>query len=239
MSIAEFENLGVPLFDHASHMGRMDFLDDHVWLLLEFTIPNRDPVAYTSVYPVWPGAPLERPGDDRVESPRPGSLLDEVQQLGAWLTSEFPWDQHDAVWFVLTGDPPMRPLIETSVHVRRSMGPPYTDARITLTVDATLSPDEVASHYGRVRDQLLRGTGVRRAEERTLAVFRFVTSQRLQHPASTWGELVWQWDRTCPEPWRFDGNEKAFRLYWRRGFRSVFPEFRSVHEGEPGTTAHA
>jgi hypothetical protein len=239
MSIAEFENLGVPVFDHTSQVGRIYFLDGAVWLLVEFTIPDREPVAYSPVYPVWPGAPLERPGDEGVEPPRPDSVLDEVQQLGVWLTREFPWDLPDAVWFVLTGEFPMRPLIETSVDVRKSMSPPYTDARITLTVDATLSPDEVASHYGRVRDLLLGGTGIRRAEERTLAVFRFVTNHRLQHPASPWGALVREWDRACPEAWRFDGNEKAFRLYWRRGFRSVFPEFRSVHEGEPGSTEHA
>jgi hypothetical protein len=233
MSTEEFGTLGVPLFDHTSQVSRMNFLDGAVWLLVEFVIPDWDPFAYTLVYPIWPGAPLERSGHEGVESPRPGSILDELHQLATWLTREFPWDLQDAIWFVLTGEPPMRPLIETSVNVRKSTRPQYTDARVTLTVDATLSPDEVSSHYGRVRDQLLGGTGIRHAEERTLAVFRFVTIQRIQHPASTWGELVREWDRICPEPWRFDGNEKTFRLYSRRGLRSVFPEFRPVPTGQP------
>jgi hypothetical protein len=30
----------------------------------------------------------------------------------------------------------------------------------------------------------------------------------------------------APADWRFDGDEKAFQVYWRRGFRSVFPEFQ-------------
>jgi hypothetical protein len=75
-----------------------------------------------------------------------------------------------------------------------------------------------------VRDELLGGARIRRAEARTLEVFRFLSFRRLRSPTLIWGELVREWDQECPEGWRFDGNEKAFRLYWRRGLRSVFPE---------------
>jgi hypothetical protein len=164
---------------------------------------------------------------------RRGSVFDELRLLSEWLSLEFPWHPWDAAWFVLTGEHPMRPVIEAGWTIRQSRSHPHADARITFSIDATLSPDEVASHYAKVRDELLGGTRIRLAEPRTLEVFRFVSSRRLQNPTVTWRELVQEWDQECPENWRFEGNEKAFRLYWRRGLRSVFPEFGTHPKPRP------
>jgi hypothetical protein len=237
LEVEEIADLGISVIDVLEDSSLMDFAHDGetVRFTLRIAPHHREPIEPSFTVPASSIVPTH-PRSDLASTPlRRGSVLDELHWLGQRLSEQFPWDPRDATWFVLTGEPPMRPLVELTCDVTESEDPPYSQARISLSVDATLSPDEVANHYARVRDQLLGGVGIRRAEARTLEVFRFVTARRVHHPGSTWGDLVRQWDQTAPEEWGFGGDEKAFQVYWRRGFRSVFPEFRSAHEGEPAT----
>jgi hypothetical protein len=241
LEVEDFEGLGLSVVDRLKDLSLVDF--NHHGNTFSFTVRldvlHREPIELPITVPASTVSRAREPWEGAPELVRRGSVLYELHWLSQRLSEQFPWHPQGAAWFVLTGEFPIRPLIEASLEVRESREPPYTDARITFSVDATLPPGEVAHCYAEVRDQLLGGPRIRRAETRTLEIFRFVSARRLHCPSSTWGELVREWDQSYPEDWRFDGNEKAFQVYWRRGYRSVFPEFRATPEEEPVTTEQA
>lgn len=236
LEIEDFAELGRSIVDSLKDSSLIDLWPDGKTNRFTIRLVPRDGrlIERTFTVPASELGPVRKPWQESPLQLRRGSILDDLHWLGERLSKQFPWSPQEATWFVLTGEPPLRPLIETRLEVRESEDPPYTDARINLSIDATLLPEEVARHYSEVRARLLGGVRIRRAEARTLEIFQFVSARRLQESSSTWGDLVREWDQTAPEDWQFGGNEKAFQVYWRRGFRSVFPEFHMTPE--PGMT---
>lgn len=77
----------------------------------------------------------------------PGTVLDWLRRLSNRLAKKYGWEPSQASAFVLTGSVP---LLSTATHsFDRSTG------RISLTVDAALTPPEVATLYRRARRDLL------------------------------------------------------------------------------------
>ena len=85
-------------------------------------------------------------------------VLEELRLLSVQLARQFLWAESQATLFVLTGGVPLVNLVGTRVQFRAKL--PVL-SRITLTIDPTLSPREVADHYARVRR---RFTGRRHRE---------------------------------------------------------------------------
>lgn len=112
--------------------------------------------------------------------------------------------------------------IDIAHYITQGDDPPYKLGRILISVDPTMDPEDVMALYAAERNKMLPHR-VRRCEERTKAVCAFVTRKRAKQRIA-WKKLVDQWDTSCPDGWGFDGNVQAFRTYWHRGFRGLFPE---------------
>jgi hypothetical protein len=107
---------------------------------------------------------------------RPSGELDRLQKLSQRLADRYDWDAGQATIFVLTGASPVVHAIRTSV---RHSSPMRVRSRITLVVDPSCSPEEVADEYRRARDHFTGGKRLRRVGERyaRLAVFAFTHSE--------------------------------------------------------------
>ena len=124
-----------------------------------------------------------------------GGVLERLRQVSEALARHYGWDGALATSFVLTGEIPLAPSIET----RTSVPHPLTAlARISLTIDPALSPRQVADHYRRIRGEILGGRHRELSEKHTrLAIF---TAAR---PAgeSRRKQMV-DWNKEYPE-WRY------------------------------------
>jgi hypothetical protein len=165
------------------------------------------------------------PGEEgrwvRREAVWPGSVLDELRQLAAWLADRFGWQEGQASWFVLTGRSPLlTPLgITRNFRARRGFPEHHT---LTLTVAPWVPAATVARAYRTAQRQLLGGRN-RQPGARSLALFRFVTErmdERGRFPA--WEALRAEWNRAHPE-WRTE-DRRQFAKDFRRVERALlFP----------------
>jgi hypothetical protein len=146
----------------------------------------------------------------------------ELLGLASKLSNAYGWQEGDALWFVLTGYiPPLRPL-EVEMLIHMSTGPsryysPIT-ARITVTAQAWVQADEVASAFRDAQRQLLRSDAPPTArDERTLEVVKFVARRMRKYEGETWSKRWKAWNRTCSKRWRYSDY---------RGFQQVYERFK-------------
>ena len=107
------------------------------------------------------------------------SVLEGLRILSNYLAREYPWQEGQATWFVLTGEPPA--LSAATGRVSRGSAAPYTE--ITLTVQPWVPADTVRKFYGQLQRRVLTSRP-RALSERNLAVFRFVVGQQEVKPYS-------------------------------------------------------
>jgi hypothetical protein len=125
-------------------------------------------------------------------------ILAQLRVLGRDL-SVYTWDWRAAVWFVLTGEQPR--VDDHSVGMKIASDLPVL-SRLTVTVDPSLTPPEVASIYRAARQKQFGGR-FRRLSEKHLELARFAAVQ----PADTsWDRQLQAWNRECrgKPKWRFD-----------------------------------
>ena len=124
---------------------------------------------------------------------RRGRTLDQLRVISEQLAAFYRWPPADAATYVLTGIRPTVHSIDGSVQ-RRS--PIIARSTVTLTIDPTATPGEVAAAYSRLRtDEFPR---VRRLTDKyaTLAAFTF------RHQALEADEQMGEWNGTYPG-WRY------------------------------------
>src|SRR5215208_6634617 len=107
------------------------------------------------------------------------SVLEGLRILSNYLAAEYPWQEAQAAWFVLTGEPPALPA--ATGRVSRGSAAPY--AEITMTVQPWVPADTVRKFYGQLQGRVLISRP-RAFSERNLAVFRFVVGQQEVKPYS-------------------------------------------------------
>jgi hypothetical protein len=107
------------------------------------------------------------------------SVLEGLRRLSNYLAAEYPWQEAQATWFVLTGEPPA--LSAARGRVSRGSAAPY--AEIVMTVQPWVPADTVRQFYGQLQGQV-RTSRPRALSERNLAVFRFVVGQQEVKPYS-------------------------------------------------------
>jgi hypothetical protein len=107
------------------------------------------------------------------------SILEGLRVLSKYLAAEYPWQEEQATWFVLTGEPPA--LSAATGRVSRGSAAPY--AEITMTVQPWVPADTVRKFYGQLQGRVLTSRP-RAVSERNLAVFRFVVGQQSVKPYS-------------------------------------------------------
>jgi hypothetical protein len=107
------------------------------------------------------------------------SVLEGLRRLSNYLAAEYPWQEEQATWFVLTGEPPALPA--ATGRVSRGSAAPY--AELTMSVQPWVPADTVRKFYSQLQGSVL-ASRPRALSERNLAVFRFVVGQQEVKPSS-------------------------------------------------------
>jgi hypothetical protein len=164
------------------------------------------------------------------------SLLGELRELGEKLGERYRWQQAQAVWFVLTGEIPAVPALQTFRQFKSSMAP-HQDCLITVEASPWVSSKAVERAFRKAQIKTLGSGGGRPPGEKNLRLFRFVVERieplgllgeplpdapehmvELELVANHWymktpegKELVREWDETYPQ-WKYGSDTRRF---WR------------------------
>ena len=172
------------------------------------------------------------------------SVLDELRRVAHTLTraliTSCPWQDTQATWFVLTGEPPAVPAMRGRARAGRRSAPDF--GTITLDRQSWVSADAVRKFYKRLQRRLL-ASKPGSTSERNLAVFRFVVSQlEVQAPDDSrrkplllskrkatlaqppWRTLLDRWNRKYPEEHEWHCKDvRNFSKAFRRAEQAVLP----------------
>lgn len=148
---------------------------------------------------------LAYPGEDgRLAHVRaaPGSVLGHLQKVGSRLARRYPWQEAEAVWFVLTGVPPFVSPATWRVSCRAT--PLFTRAVLTLEVEPWVPPKAVMEGYRRIQERL----GIRKGVgAKAVALVDFLAQQVRVHQTDmelpSWSELMALWNEAHPE-WKYE-----------------------------------
>jgi len=167
-----------------------------------------------------------------------GALYDEVSRL----IQRYPWEEPDAVWFLLTGETPwVVPLTWQFRGVSSGIGEDsFGYGFITLKIEYWMSPEVVQRIYSDIQRGLHGERRARRLEEKSLKLLRFVTegmdpltltdAERKMTPRQLrrrkGPRLVAAWDKENPKH-QYEGNTwKFWRDYDRIRQAVVSPSFQ-------------
>jgi hypothetical protein len=166
------------------------------------------------------------------------SVLEGLRILSNYLAAEYPWQEAQATWFVLTGEPPA--LSAATGRVSRGSAAPY--AEITMTVQPWVPADTVRKFYTQLQGRVLTSRP-RALSERNLAVFRFVVGQQEVKPYSdnapaseltrrhpklmrlkqpSWRVMLKRWNRHLPagDKWHYQ-HVRNFQRDFRRAAQAL------------------
>jgi hypothetical protein len=178
--------------------------------------------------PGVPSTPLVFVDEGRLKKAEtwPGSLLDELRQLGVELEERYHWPKGAGPWFVLTGDiPPVNPFTTGGKLTHAD----HTYCTITLQIEPWVSADTVLKAYRAIQRDFL-GRDNRPLSQRTLAQLRFVMARSTDDgQLPPWRTLVDEWNAAhCHErtEWIYrdcDGEPdiRRFARDFRRAYQAV------------------
>jgi hypothetical protein len=119
------------------------------------------------------------------------SPLERLRALSESLANRHAWQPAQASVFVLTGLVPILAPIRARTTIRY---PIPAASRITLDVDPTVTPREVAEHYAATRKGMLAGRS-RRMSEKHLRLAIYAAT----HSEGTWAERMHGWNKAHPD----------------------------------------
>jgi hypothetical protein len=162
---------------------------------------------------------LTLPGEDgyahRVLA-HPRSVLGDLHNKVSRLIKRYPWEELDAVWFVLTDETPwVAPLTWQFRGIGEDDSWRY--GYITLKVEPWVSASVVARVYSDLQHQLL-GKDNKRVGEKNRELFCFVIA-RMKPDGSLpkARELVKEWDDAYPQ-WRYGHEDTEQVRRFRRDY---------------------
>jgi hypothetical protein len=185
----------------------------------------------------WDGGELVAPFDSTARSPQTlwyqaagsdpvptmkGSVASSLLDLRDHLTERFPWDDQEALMYVLTGTGPLvKPL-----NAVLPEGFPERYETVNITVWPWVPVEDVAHLYKRIREELAPTS---MTSSLRLALFEFV----MKHPEVTvsgekqlprlpsWGKLLRAWNESLPaeHKWRYTDRRNL-----RRDFLETFDQ---------------
>jgi hypothetical protein len=123
-----------------------------------------------------------------------GGVLEKLRQVSEYLAKQYGWQDAQATLFVLTGNIPA----VSGIRAKTQFRPFPVATRITLTIDPTLTPREVAKHYGNVRQKVL-GKRYRSLTEKHIGLAMFSATRPEEE---TWAERMAAWNKEYPK-WRY------------------------------------
>jgi hypothetical protein len=143
------------------------------------------------------------------------------------LTQQFPWQEAQATWFILTGEPPLVPPVKVRYTLRpaevrlKRLGDTrrFTYGEVTISTLPWVSETIVAGAYFNLQSRILPGEQNRPLGRRGLEVLRFVL--RKENPIELTRArrrrigkgLVEAWDRTYPH-WSYGQYDQPTSVFW-------------------------
>ena len=144
---------------------------------------------------------------------RHGGTLDRLRVVSESLARRFTWKEAQATTFVLTGISPL--LSSLRGGIRMALSQPIS-SRITMEIDPTLTPGEVAEQYKKLRASLI-GTRYRSMSEKHLRLAEFYGGHKPE--GTTWAALMDKWNHSQARAWEYDRFEvfaRDCKQAWRR-----------------------
>ena len=130
-----------------------------------------------------------------------GGTLDTLRILSRMLARRYKWQEVQATTFILTDKNPM--LSSVRGEVRMAFNQPVS-SRVTMDIDPTLTPEEVAEQYKKLRAGLI-GTRYRSMTEKHLRLAEFYGGHKPE--GTTWAALMDKWNHSQDKGWRYDRFE--------------------------------
>lgn len=129
-----------------------------------------------------------------------GSGLGHLKALAGRLSGDLGWKEHEAVGFILTGEPPMIPTARTQLF----FSAPYRHpARIVMDISAQTKIEDVKKLFQKMRSQTLDGRVTRFRRYRQLTSKRSSLAVFLvRHPMNSWDERREAWNKQYPR-WNY------------------------------------
>ena len=131
--------------------------------------------------------------------------LDGLRLVSNSLARRYSWKEAQATNFVLTG---ISPSLSSSRGGIRMVLSQLISSRITMEIDPTLTPGEVAQRYKDLRAPLA-GARFRSMSEKRLRLAKFHGGHKPE--GTTWTTLMTRWNHGEGRDWRYDRFEAFVR----------------------------
>ena len=144
---------------------------------------------------------------------RHGGTLDGLRVVSNSLARRYSWQEAQATNFVLTGISPS--LSSSQGGIRMVLNQPIS-SRITMEIDPTLTPGEVAQRYKNLRAPLV-GARFRSMSEKHLRLAKFYGGHKPED--TTWTTLMNRWNHGEGRDWmynRFETFARDCKQAWER-----------------------
>ncbi len=174
-------------------------------------------------------------GHDRFEHVvEPGSLLEEVGRASAELAMRYAWPDHQALWYLLTGEVPQ--LDPVSLRVSARYGTRGTFAAVTLVIEPWVAAETVRRVYLRAQQAYFKQPS-KCPELTSFAVYDFVESKLAgSEGIPKWPDLGKAWRRGASKQ-RFNDRSAFQRVYRRTRHWLIdeiwFPAYRIFSPPKP------
>ncbi len=155
---------------------------------------------------------------------RETSVFGRLLELSRSLSGHYPWQTWEAVWFVLTNEPPLLPPVQAGMKFWGSQpGAKYRRTVLTLAVEPWLSARSQKRVFRAYQRKML-GARNRELHLKSLELFVFVKARegRLGR-VRLWRDLMGEWNRCHPE-WAYGEYNNFSRDYARVQRALLFPK---------------
>ncbi len=142
-----------------------------------------------------------------------GGTLDRLRAVSKALARRYTWKEAQATTFVLTDISPL--LSSLRGGVRMAFSQPIS-SRINMEIDPTLTPEEVAERYKKLRAPLI-GARYRSMSEKHLRLAEFYGGHKPE--GTTWTALMDKWNHSQDRDWgynRFETFARDCKRAWER-----------------------
>jgi len=134
-----------------------------------------------------------------------------LENFGSQLVSRYPWTLRDAVWFVLTGEPPKLTPLKIQGN---DLAGTHTLTFLTWISEKTIRRAYHSLHVGDNRP----------LGHKSLSAFRFVDEHTKPGQTPKWAELTRRWNKDHPNPKdKFTDRSALQRAYKRAEERLASP----------------